>query len=331
MVHADRMQEAFLNIAMGPSSESAMKVSTCIAIGLVLALGGCSKERAAQKSTITKPVKLQVPGHLAASRKEYSRLFDAQVLAQGYGDDGLIDTDLQNKLFQALREIALSFPVVERIHTDDKFTRLDTLSVFLHPDIEDDVMANLKKGSTTGQSGLDQLNERLNATCFYVGDMEFPGFLVVQLPGAHDLVTLSTVYQELPEVKIAGPDSFEGGFGRRQDIHFIKGDKIWYFVYEDTKLHGGKFTYYTYDPTTRKAKAIDKLEYTGLYPGVIYRWGIPNRRCVKPFASVEDLLAKAKDSMWWVRLHALDVIGFLLARPQNKRHGEDDWSHHRLP
>ena len=278
-----------------------------------------------------------------------SEMYDeALILIQGHTEDGFIDSALMDKINEALRAIRSEYPEMEEIHARLLF---DTRSLTLKFTEEtEEVVAKMVKTKAdevdnekqrrfwrtygvpfeteTGIDELDKLNEKYGVKSWQsnIGLRESYGTMKLNFDIPMDVATLKDIYESLPVVENI---YYSPTMGDGDEIFFLpKGDSL-HFVFK----HGwgdcpsgcinNHYFYYTYIIDNQKVIKEGELPADKSRSGGIYRWGIPHRRAVRPFASFEDIKNKANDSTWWVSLHAVDVLGYLLTNPEYPRLGED--------
>jgi len=261
---------------------------------------------------------------------------DAMHLAQGFGTDGHIDREMKGRILRALRAIRTAHPEVRGLHGRGLYT-LDSLLVFPSDEAQRTIQPHTRKredghlllrDGETSLAEFDALNARHGASVGLCG----LGMLGVWFPRPMDIEVLCREYGALPGIEEACPN-FLCGDGDEVFLK-IRGGR-WHFVFKagwgdcPSGCINEYFFYYTYTPEDGRVVKHDELPSEKARAGGIYRWGIPNRRATKPFASYDDLVAKVSDETWWVALHAVDVLGFLLTEPDSHRFGEDSEQHFR--
>jgi len=296
-----------------------MATFACLILGLMLPSAGCRKAQSFPRSS----------GKPKISREEK----DALYLVQGHSKNGHVNQELKRQVLQALRAIRAQHPEARQLHAYGRHT-LDHMLVFLDKGREAIAVRHMKRDDKnlpylvrqrSGIESLDGLVRRYGGRYCQTG-LDDTSILGVLFPRPMDMRTLQKEFDALPGIGSSPNMSMGDG----NDIVFKpRGDK-WHFVFKrgwdhmdicPTKEH---YHYYTYEPESGTVVKNGELPTKMRWSGIIYLWGVPYRRSVKPFASWQDLRAKAAHKDWWVRLHAVDVLGFLLTNPKNTRMGEDD-------
>ena len=274
---------------------------------------------------------------------------EGQLLIQGHTNDGFIDTLVTREIVKCLDAIRAEYPEVSEIkarHRYDLRTLMmelnDEANLILAKKIKPDTSAKLKNipkrpysrilGKTIemplGIEEIDELNEKYGASYCRssIGIIESGGILRIIFEQPMDLKVLETIYTALPSVN----HTFIGGSaGDGDDIFFIPNGDSLHFVFK----HGwgdcpsgciyNHFYYFTCIKGSNVIIKEGELPADKSRSGGIYRWGIPGRRAVKPFNSYKDIADKTDDPVWWISLHAVDVLGYLLSNPEIPRFGED--------
>jgi hypothetical protein len=257
---------------------------------------------------------------------------DALYLVQGHSKNGHVDHKLKRQVLQALKTIRANYPELSQIHVFERHT-LDNMIVYLDKNREATVVRYMKRDDKnlpylvrhSGLASLDRLVRRYRGRYCKTG-LEDTSILSVLFPRPMDMRSLQREFDALPGIASSPNMSLGGG----DDIIFKpRGDK-WHFIFKRGWEHSlgyplkQHYHYYTYEPDSGRVVKKAQLPPEMRFSGIIHLWGVPGRRSVRPFVSLQDLRAKAAHKNWWVRLHAVDVLGFLLTNPAHSRLGEDD-------
>lgn len=273
---------------------------------------------------------------------------EALILIQGHTEDGFIDEELKEKIIEALRAIRSEYPDMEKIQARPMFG-MSSLDLELIEEagkiIEKKVKIKAKQASNdrqqrhwrifgisfedeTGIGEIDKLNKKYGVKSWSsnIGLRESGGHLSLNFSVPMDIATLKDIYESSPEVENA---FLSGGCLDGDEIFFLPKGDSWHFVFK----HGwgdcpsgcinNHYYYFTFNKQKGTVTKEGELPADKSRSGGIYLWGIPDRRAVRPFASYDDIKNKAKDSTWWISLHAIDVLGYLLTNPEWPRFGED--------
>ncbi|OAD22096.1 secreted protein [Candidatus Thiomargarita nelsonii] len=265
-------------------------------------------------------------------KSKYTRLeLDAIALSQGSSKDGFVNERLIVKIVKALKTIQSEYPEVGQIHSDGQHA-LNSLIIGLTKDAKKiferkaEIVEKNFSEYVEGKTGIQRLDE-FNAKYKAASIRLVFDFLIVEFQYPMDISVLSKMYETIPEVAYVETN---GIVGDRYEIFLIQKGKHWHFVFK----HGRgdcpagciyeHYYYYTYIPEKQKVIKNGELPSNRSRAGGIYLWGIPTRRAVRPFSSYKDIAKKVKDtSSWWVSLHGVDVLGYLLTNPKSPSYGED--------
>jgi hypothetical protein len=134
---------------------------------------------------------------------------------------------------------------------------------------------------------------------------------------------LARLYQACAGVLAAEPNGYTGD---GDNIQAFKKDEMWHFVFSkgwgDCRA-GCIDRYYWYVTVSHDLSARLVAEWQQDFSSPrIHLWNIPPRYAATVFKSTEELLLAVGAPEWWVRRHALEVIGRLFAYP-NPSVGED--------
>ena len=87
------------------------------------------------------------------------------------------------------------------------------------------------------------------------------------------------------------------------------------------------FFYFEVDTAAGTIKKHGELKPGIAQFGKINLWGVPARFAVAPFKDFDAVLKAANHEDWWVALHAVEVIGMMLAGRKTPMYGEDRDAH----
>ena len=229
-------------------------------------------------------------------------------------------------------------------HQTDLFP-IDQIIIILNRQATIQILSFLKKDTTktfisydiseTGIDDLDELNKKYGAKKlkYYLSKDLSQSSLYIQFKQKLDILKLIEVYSALPEVKSAHTNPYIGCV--QNAIYFIKKKKFWYFVFYNGWKETGfgcrynHYYYFTYNLESKQVEKNDEL-FLDIYNIQELRsnikicyFGIPKIRFVTVFKNYVDLMNKAKSNIWWEKIYALDVLGFLML-PKFVRSNVDD-------
>ena len=256
---------------------------------------------------------------------------DAIQLLQGTSPTAKIDPARIAEIEKWIGKIREAHPAVADIHSGMGMGHeLGTSNIILHPEAGKVLAAKwMTRGvgqaelqGGTGFPALDKLGKELGATIYPSPD---PGHIwIVRHAKDFDVLAVCRRYEALAEVQEAFPNPYLG----HGDHIFLKprGDKL-LFVFKQLDRSVARSIYgdHYYFEVDTKAGTIKKRGELPLAEsfGKINLWGVPARFPVTPFEDFDAVLKAFEHEDWWVRLHALNVVGHLLSERAEALYGED--------
>ncbi|MFQ6094112.1 MAG: hypothetical protein ACE5OR_15825, partial [bacterium] len=234
---------------------------------------------------------------------------DALILTLRLQDGIWLDTALALEIDSILEAARNEYDTVKSIHVWPDYVPTDLMLKSYASWTQAWCEGNLLTGNATIDS-LTMVYKMTSVECFYG-----PWFnLVFAQPLKMPL--LCRVYKAIPGVVYAEPNYFccEG-----DDIEAFEKNQIWHLAFThgwgDCQM-GCIYRYYWYVTVDQHLDALLVEEiYRDIETPWIYRWNIPPLYPATVFGSVDELFSVAESaSEWWVRRHAVEVIGRLFIR-----------------
>lgn len=222
---------------------------------------------------------------------------------------------------------------------------IDQIKIILNRETTIKILSFLIKDTTqtfvtydiveTGIENLDELNKKYGALKlkYHISKDNYRSSLLIKFKQKLDILRLIEIYSSLPEVIDAQMNWYIGCI--KKAIYFLKKESYWYFVFRDGWKETGfgcqinRYHYFTYSLETQEIKKNDELflDFHNFQENrkniKIWYFGIPKLRYIAPFKNYRDLIYKAESNIWWEKLYALDVLGFLML-PKFVRSNLDD-------
>lgn len=186
------------------------------------------------------------------------------------------------------------------------------------------------KIDSTGIKNIDILNKKYGSTKISVwipSDLSRSS-LHIKFRQKLDIIRLIEIYTALPEVTSATAEHYIGC--NASEIYLIIKENNWHFVFKKGWGETGfgcrhnQFHYFTYNLDSFTFQKNDELYFDNFKENIkLWHFGIPKIRMVYPFTDYENLIQTAKSEIWWEKLYAIDVIGYLML-PDFVRYNVDD-------
>ena len=197
-----------------------------------------------------------------------------------------------------------------------------TWKILLHLNLDPNQTFKSYDIKFTGIKTIDEFNKKYGASNiqFYISKDIYRSTLRIQFNQNLDILKLIQIYSALPEVNSAHVTGYVIGM-IRNIIYFLKKESNWHFVFIEKcgwECRNQRFHYFTYNLSTKEISKDDEVyidfqDIEDIRENVkIWHFGIPKWRYVSPFKNYNDLRSTAKSNIWWEKLYALDVMGYLM-------------------
>jgi len=231
---------------------------------------------------------------------------DAVILTLGLQEGIWLDTTLAVDIDAALTAVRSELDTLAGIHAFPDYIPdellLSSSASWTQPWREGNLM--------TGNEAIDSLTVTYQATAVEPGGRDAFTLTYAQ---ALKMSLLADVYEAVPGVVYAEPNYIDGD---GNDIDAFRKDGVWHVAFSlgfgDCPA-GCMYRYYWY-VTVRPDLIVEPVDERprDLEAPWLYLWNIPARYAATLFSSVGELFSMAASaSEWWVRRHAVEVIGRL--------------------
>lgn len=231
-----------------------------------------------------------------------------------------LDQSLYSEVNQALTIIRTNYKQVSHIHTHSMKE--------IHTEIIVETKASWSKAWEKGvrRTGIKEIDDLAETYGLESTGLLFENLFILKFSNPLKTNELAKLYESFPYVESANPNSMVGD---GDDITVLDKGRYWLFVFKEgagdcpSGCIEESYYYIKYDREKMKAEWKHQLPSSKSRSGQIHLWGIPDRKSLRAFKSFDNLVEVASSSFWWERLHAIDVIAFLLEGPKTPRYGED--------
>ncbi len=162
----------------------------------------------------------------------------------------------------------------------------------------------------SGYEEVDSLGRAYGLTAVRPG---FGDWFLLEFAQPMKIPLLARLYRAVQGVEHAEPNGYVGD---GNNIEAFEKQGLWHFAFSlgiGDCPSGCIYRYYWYVTVDQglRAQLVDERE-RNLAAPYLYLWNIPPRYAATVFSDVDELLSSARDAPeWWVRRHAVEVIGLL--------------------
>jgi hypothetical protein len=241
----------------------------------------------------------------AAVNQDSLNIQDAIILTLRSQDGILLDTLMQSEISKVLQAARNQYDTLQSIHA---FPDYVANQLMLKSDAAW-TQAWYQGELLTGNPAIDSLTALYQMTAVDIHSFCF----VLNFAQPLKMTLLAAIYEKIPGVIFAEPNGY---IGDGDNIEWFKKNNTWHLAFS----HGwgdcpagciNRYYWYVTINENLTAQLIEEKERDFREP-YIFLWNVPPRYAATIFTSADDLLAIAQySSDWWIRRHAIEVIGRL--------------------